>query len=285
LEIYPHVPRVIYSMAIRTGYKGWSTLEEYDTYHGTATGVTKPNVPSDPDYVAPVWDPATCQPQTLFKLSNVDTDHDDVYRLFVDVDLAMSVDGAPVVYLTDVEETTYIVDQGSTVLIRQLSNPNSNPWPPNSTGILEIKDQDGNTVYSNSETVQALELASYTFMPTGGVYTVTSIGYSTATGYRKYVSTNTVPGDVDPAEVSVAIYDDTTSNLVCVTGQGTGSSEFNVIDDSGNCNIEFNNETSGSLDFSISWTGGSDSFTIASNGSHILNNVPKSNYTIIVTHT
>ena len=59
-------------MAIRTGYKGWSTLEEYDTYHGTATGVTKPNVPGDPDYVAPVYDPAACPLQEQALLFTTD---------------------------------------------------------------------------------------------------------------------------------------------------------------------------------------------------------------------
>lgn len=70
MEFHPFVPGIIYicNMAVRTGYKGWENLEEYDTYHGTATGVTKPNVPSDPDYVAPVYDPATCSLQEEFLL-------------------------------------------------------------------------------------------------------------------------------------------------------------------------------------------------------------------------
>lgn len=52
----------------RNGYSGWSTLEEYDTYHGTATGNTKPNTIGDPDYVAPVYDAVSCPPQEQFLL-------------------------------------------------------------------------------------------------------------------------------------------------------------------------------------------------------------------------
>lgn len=55
-------------MAIRTGYKGWSNLEEYDLFTGNSTGTTKPNVVSDPDYVPPVYDPADCVPQEEFPL-------------------------------------------------------------------------------------------------------------------------------------------------------------------------------------------------------------------------
>jgi hypothetical protein len=43
-----------------TGYKAWSTLEEYFTDTGDATGITKPNVDTDPDYVAPVYDTTMC---------------------------------------------------------------------------------------------------------------------------------------------------------------------------------------------------------------------------------
>lgn len=50
-------------MAVRTGYKGWENLEQYDLYSGNATGLTKSNSPGDPDYVPPVYDPGTCEPQ------------------------------------------------------------------------------------------------------------------------------------------------------------------------------------------------------------------------------
>lgn len=43
-----------------TGNKGWSTLEEYYTDNGAATGVTKVNAIGQIGYVAPVSDTLTC---------------------------------------------------------------------------------------------------------------------------------------------------------------------------------------------------------------------------------
>ena len=43
-----------------TGIKAYTNLEQYYIDNGIATGVTKPNSPSDPDYVAPVLDLAFC---------------------------------------------------------------------------------------------------------------------------------------------------------------------------------------------------------------------------------
>ena len=39
---------------IYTGMKGWTTLEQYNTYTGLPTGVEKPNTPDQAEYVAPV---------------------------------------------------------------------------------------------------------------------------------------------------------------------------------------------------------------------------------------
>lgn len=43
-----------------TGYKGFTSLEEYYTDNGEATGTYKANSPGDPNYVAPVLDTASC---------------------------------------------------------------------------------------------------------------------------------------------------------------------------------------------------------------------------------
>lgn len=43
-----------------TGYTGYTTLEEYFTDNGLATGNCKNNLTSDPDYVAPIWDTDSC---------------------------------------------------------------------------------------------------------------------------------------------------------------------------------------------------------------------------------
>jgi len=49
-----------------TGYKSFETLERYYTDDNTATGETKPNVVTDPDYIAPFPDIANCPPGARF---------------------------------------------------------------------------------------------------------------------------------------------------------------------------------------------------------------------------
>lgn len=52
-------------MSINTGFKAYANLEQYYLDNGVATGVTKVNDVSDPDYVAPVYDPTFCPPPSL----------------------------------------------------------------------------------------------------------------------------------------------------------------------------------------------------------------------------
>lgn len=47
----------------RTGFMGWSTLEEYYTDNNELTGITKANSVEDPDYLAPVFDTDACEPE------------------------------------------------------------------------------------------------------------------------------------------------------------------------------------------------------------------------------
>ncbi|WP_316632360.1 DUF5977 domain-containing protein [uncultured Flavobacterium sp.] len=50
-----------------TGYKSFANLELYYVDDGTSTGQpTKPNVVTDPDYIAPVLDTATCAPSIRY---------------------------------------------------------------------------------------------------------------------------------------------------------------------------------------------------------------------------
>ena len=46
--------------SLKTGYKSWTTLEEYYTDNGELTGNEKPNQQYYPDYNAPIYDDATC---------------------------------------------------------------------------------------------------------------------------------------------------------------------------------------------------------------------------------
>jgi len=49
-----------------TGYKFYDTLERYYTDDGTSTGETKPNIKTDPDYIAPFLDEVDCPPSKRF---------------------------------------------------------------------------------------------------------------------------------------------------------------------------------------------------------------------------
>jgi hypothetical protein len=50
-----------------TGYKSFANLELYYEDNGSSTGQpTKPNVVTDPDYIAPVLDTVTCAPSTRY---------------------------------------------------------------------------------------------------------------------------------------------------------------------------------------------------------------------------
>lgn len=45
---------------MNTGYKKYNILEQYNLDTGQLTGITKPNSPLDPDYIAPVYDIIAC---------------------------------------------------------------------------------------------------------------------------------------------------------------------------------------------------------------------------------
>ena len=49
-----------------TGYKSFETLERYYTDDRTSTGETKPNIVTDPDYIAPFLDITNCPPGARF---------------------------------------------------------------------------------------------------------------------------------------------------------------------------------------------------------------------------
>lgn len=50
----------LYNNPVNTGMKAYTTLQQYDTRTGTATGKTKPNTEGDPNYVAPSSDVSFC---------------------------------------------------------------------------------------------------------------------------------------------------------------------------------------------------------------------------------
>lgn len=56
---------VLDEYGLRTGMKAFNTLEEYYTDNGQNTGNTKPNDPTDVNYVPPVSDEGSCVPQPV----------------------------------------------------------------------------------------------------------------------------------------------------------------------------------------------------------------------------
>lgn len=51
-----------------TGYKGFNNLEQYVVATNLATGLTKPNINTDVDYIAPILDNVNCNPAPAFIL-------------------------------------------------------------------------------------------------------------------------------------------------------------------------------------------------------------------------
>src|SRR5690606_33309794 len=118
----PIDPFCVLENGARNGYQGWNTLEEYDTYHGDATGITKPNVPGDPDYVAPVYNLSACSIQSLLTVNNTDTDTEDIYRLFVDTDVEIWVNSSLVHTQRGTGTYTMSLSVGDSVEVRQISD-------------------------------------------------------------------------------------------------------------------------------------------------------------------
>lgn len=62
-----------------TGIKIFTTLIEYDSITDLPTGRSKPNLPTDPHYIAPISDPSVCPIGSVQELINVIVDFPDGY--------------------------------------------------------------------------------------------------------------------------------------------------------------------------------------------------------------
>lgn len=91
---------------LRTQYKGWTTLEQYDTVSGDATGVTVPNNSADPRYVAPIFDDVNCAPNAIINwfVSQLASPYIDgnlqVKQNGVEV-FTQNIDGSGTIYMDD----------------------------------------------------------------------------------------------------------------------------------------------------------------------------------------
>ena len=74
-----------------TGMRGFNTLEQYKPYDGSLTGLEKPNSPTDPDYVPPIYDPECLAPEPpvcpdrvlVFQICNSNSVIDDNFDIFL----------------------------------------------------------------------------------------------------------------------------------------------------------------------------------------------------------
>lgn len=241
----PITPYCVLEEGVRTGYQGWTTLQEYLVIHGTNTGVTKPNISSDPDYVAPVYNITDCPPSASLIAINTDTDENDPYRLFVDVNVIVWINGVIVRSIFDTDYVEIPVNVGDNVRLEQTSNPEANPWPPLCTATFEVT-RAGLQVHYNSRTTQAEIMDSYSFTVEPGInYIGNSFASSAATGYRKYKFNLNIgiSGVTDIPDLAHEIIDMTDSVVSARKGSAVGMSEYNVLDDSNTCNVRSVNET------------------------------------------
>lgn len=264
------------------GYRtGWV---EYSVLTNPINGATKPNIPSDPNYAAPEYDPVQCEPQSVILASNEDTDHNDIFRLFVDTDLIIEINGTQRAYITDVEQRTIPCAVGDSVRVIQRSNPAANPWPPQSRATLTI--ENGGASNSLVQTSQNPDLNEITFTLQPGPTYITSIGVSEATGLRKYLFTSLINIPLtDPTDIMFEIYDKAFLGKVF---RGTKqsyndyTSEFNSFNNSNNIQLKVNNTTSFSIE--VTQTSGSqtDTVTVPANTIMDLPEIQKGNITITI---
>lgn len=214
------------------GYR--TGMVEYTDLHNAATGSTKPNVPGDPDYVPAYEDFDECPPQAVLLVSNEDTLFVDPFRLFVDVDVVIYVNGLQVAYVTDVQTVTIPVNIGDTIRAVQKSNPVNNPWPPSSRAFL-------NEITTGAP--QTPILAELTFTAVAGTNMVASSGRSAARGMRKYTATTHINVPITPSKVTFSIMEIDYTPRGFKASYNDYTSEFNTTNNSADLIISIQNNT------------------------------------------
>ncbi len=96
----------------KTGYKEWTTLEQYYTDNNLATGVEKPNVVTDGDYVSPAVDTTLCP-------SDAPETHVSYGQNLLVTSTELAVSGTP--YSPDLPTTPFNSDAGGSIFrVRRL---------------------------------------------------------------------------------------------------------------------------------------------------------------------
>lgn len=135
----------------RTGYKGYATLEEYDTVTGLPTGETKPNVEGDPDYVAPVEDLSTCP---------IDESYVKIFQVYTKGDMTITIDSNLVNYKLIVKDGLEWTDD--THFETPLSNTTSPQVLTITGGVSSIKAIFIQVDLDNYAAIKAISVFPYT---------------------------------------------------------------------------------------------------------------------------
>lgn len=188
--------------------------------------------------------------------------------------------------LSEVSGTVSGFFEGDTIGIRQITFPDSFPWPPASKANLTV---DFNSVerYNEDRTTQVTELQSDTFVipATGtGVVDVVSTGSSTATGYDTYtlLINNSAPANA----LRVQMTDQTNPTFIIldvVPNVGTLIAyQFNVFTDSNLMTVREFNQGVSDFDATINGISSYSQSGIApAGGEFTKSDVPKGGVTVI----
>lgn len=270
---------------IRNGYKAFDTLEEFYIFDNTPTGTEKPNVPEDPDYVPPIYDPAACSVQVPMV---VNYDVEFGVDPFTWNGLIFMRNGVEVLRVQSVTSGTIsgIYYTGDTIKVRQISSPTSFPWAPSSKANLTV-DVNAVEVFNADISVQTIELQNYEAVIPNGTTTidVTSTGSSTAVGYKTYAleTTNGLAQD----GLRVNIDDDTTSAFVVnvqPAAGGPSAFNFNVLDNADDMTVTIYNQSLYDVSCeTVGALGYTDSSIILAGANLVLTGVPKGGLEVTTT--
>lgn len=155
---------------LRTQYKGWTTLEQYDTISGDATGLTAPNNPSDPRYIAPVYDDVTCAPNAIINWFVA-----QLASPYIDSNLAITQNGTPVLYqVVDGNDTLYMNDGDA---LSSEAFTVDDPIGATDPILRQVITKDGVIVYDNSTVAESGASLVYGVAVEGGsVYNINVSG-------------------------------------------------------------------------------------------------------------
>lgn len=104
----------------KNGYKIYTLLIEYSSLTGQPTGRVKPNVPNDPDYIPPVYDPVICSDNYVPAYMDIiveiaDGFNVDIKLLFGEAEVVRSTSGTWTIALRTYDSVIFQVNTARTL--------------------------------------------------------------------------------------------------------------------------------------------------------------------------